>query len=358
MLCSPLDHSASPFQLPPSALIENASQREKEMTLVTFLPNILQESMDFGPPNELELTRLFEQHQYLFEAEESFAADGTTNPVNEVSDQIMGKDNQANTSPVKRKARSHTGSQGVKRQTNDLQFKASLIWDREKCRAQKKQAPEETYFTPSIQNRLLGLGEETYRAFGTIIVQIGSAQALLAFREALQCTRRTCGLPHNPRWLSRNVSSAERFKIIGEIQANATYLKILEWNHIMYLFRCSGGPEICPNAGIISVPGNELVAQSVKRGNPRNIAKAQVIDKMMEEIFPGLDRNSEHYKWGHRKVSYLQRLGKRLHMLAQKFGDGVIGLLPFSRCSLEDGPTIDKGMQVSLIFILHQKPRH
>ena len=79
---------------------------------------------------------------------------------------------------------------------------------------------------------------------------------------------------------------------------------------------------------------------------------------MMEEIFPGLDRNSEHYERGHRKVLYLQRLGKRLHMLAQKFGDGVIGLLPFSRCSLEDGPTIDKGMQVSLIFILHQKPRH
>ena len=279
MLWSPLDHSTSAFQLSPSALTENASQREEEMKLITSLPNILQESMGFGPPNELELTRLFEQHQYLFEAEESFAADGTTNPVNEVSDQIMGKDNQANTSPVKRKARSHTGSQGVKRQTNDLQFKASLIWDREKCRAQNKQAPEDTYFTPSIQNRLLGLGEETYRAFGTIIVQIGSAQALLTFREALQCTRRTGGLPHNPRWLSRNVSSAERFKIIGEIQANATYLKILQWNHIMYLFRCSGGPEICPNAGIISVSGNELVAQSVKRGNPRNIAKAQVIDK-------------------------------------------------------------------------------
>jgi hypothetical protein len=48
----------------------------------------------------------------------------------------------------------------------------------------------------------------------------------------------------------------------------------------------------------------------------------------MNELYPGLDPSSVGYQKKQRFVGNLRNLGQRLDLLVEKFGDGIIGLLP------------------------------
>lgn len=56
---------------------------------------------------------------------------------------------------------------------------------------------------------------------------------------------------------------------------------------------------------------------------------------MMKAIYPDLQPGAPGYRTKHNSIKKLRVLGKRLHILAQKFGRGMLGLL--SPLDTEDG---------------------
>lgn len=331
-------------QQSPVRSAENTSQPIEERQGFDMSNRLLQLNLFPAELNDPDFSTLFNQHVSLFDNGDPLIVHDNTRPLDGFSAQVTNTENQTSKSSAKRKSPSSSGGQRRKKQFLDGGFKASLLQDAELSQAQGKPLPQETYFKPSIEDKLLNLGKESFCGFCTFLVQVGGTQSLIAFREALEYTRKMGDQPHNRQWIARELPNSERFKIIREIQANATYLQILQWNHILCLFRCSGRLELCSNAGIIPVSGDGLSSQPRTRGNPRNIEVAKIINKMMEENFPELGPGSKDYKGRRREVSELRKLGQRLHMLAQRFGDGVIGLLPFNRCGDEAVPVMTKTM--------------
>ena len=52
---------------------------------------------------------------------------------------------------------------------------------------------------------------------------------------------------------------------------------------------------------------------------------------MIDQIYPGLHPSTEEYKGKLVVFKKLRQLGKRLHILVTKFGQGVLGLMtPFA----------------------------
>ena len=51
---------------------------------------------------------------------------------------------------------------------------------------------------------------------------------------------------------------------------------------------------------------------------------------MLEEMFPTLDKNGPEYARAYLKVKRLRKLGRRLGLLKEQFGPGILGLLPFA----------------------------
>ena len=98
----------------------------------------------------------------------------------------------------------------------------------------------------------------------------------------------------NRRWILRDLPNNERFQVIGGIQANATFLQILSWNHILRLYRCSGGPaELTSNSAIVRMSYNKNISQPKQRGNPKKIQASTVVNRMTENMFPDLEHSSD-----------------------------------------------------------------
>lgn len=115
------------------------------------------------------------------------------------------------------------------------------------------------------------------------------------------------------------------------------YYQILQWHHIRCLYCDSADPQCISDREIIIYDKGHFTPQKRRRGNPQNLARADVISRMMKLIFPAMDESTKEYTRMRAKVSEYRRLGSRLHKLVEKFGDGVLGiLLPVSECGQEE----------------------
>ncbi|KAJ5394010.1 uncharacterized protein N7487_011651 [Penicillium crustosum] len=170
------------------------------------------------------------------------------------------------------------------------------------------------------------------------LIEVGSSQSLIALRAALRYTREMgdqLQSVQSRRWVSRDLTNKERFKVIGEIEENTAFLQILRYNHILHFYRHSTGPvERTSDFAIMAAPHNNLTGQPRTRGNPRNIEVATAVDKTMRDIFPDLERSSDIYRRKRRAVLDCRKFGQRLHILAECFGHAVLGLIHFDRSGI------------------------
>ena len=202
-------------------------------------------------------------------------------------------------------------------------------------RVQGLPRPEATYFRPEIEDKLLDLGSDTFSCLCIFSLQVGSSRSLVGLRAALQYARETGGQPHSVKdrgWFSRDLSATERLQIIEEIHDNTVFLQILRYNHTVHLYRCTERPVGCTSNFVIEAASHdELIGQPRARGNPKKMEVATAVNKWMKNIFPGLDPDSKTYTSKRRKILGVRKLGKRLNILAECFGDAILSLLHFDR---------------------------
>ncbi|KAJ5950268.1 uncharacterized protein N7479_008681 [Penicillium vulpinum] len=257
---------------------------------------------------------------------------------------MVNQPSSSRRSTGKRKDAGGTEKPKSKASCVDIGFRSSLCREAEMNRVLGLPHPDNTYFRPEIANKLLNLGPEMFPSLCIFLIGVGGSQSLVALRAALKYTRETRGEMHSVqsrRWISRDLTINERFKIISEIHENAAFLQILRCNHILHLYRCTGrSVGHSSNFAIEATPQDELIGQPRARGNPRKIEVAIAVNKMMENIFPDLKPGSTLYTSKRRVMLEFRKFGKRLHILAEFFGDAILCLLHFDRSVEVTSPVI------------------
>jgi hypothetical protein len=237
--------------------------------------------------------------------------------------------NPARAQNFKRQAKKVRRSENEEvRFTRDLQpyLEQELL----RCQKQAILGPLETFFRPEIQRRIVESGKETkcreLAALGIICVGIASPESLATLQLLLRYYR--AGEKFDVPAPARALSIKDRFSVIECVGREVIYMNLLRRCHILKLYE--DNHEVHPGVanGFLLITQQTFAVQSRQSaGNPNNIAESRITKRILEQTYPDLIQDSPEYNTKHRIVNDVRRLGKRLHMLRTRFGDGILGLL-------------------------------
>ncbi|KAH1383135.1 hypothetical protein KXW98_009423 [Aspergillus fumigatus] len=168
-------------------------------------------------------------------------------------------------------------------------------------------------------------------------VMTGSSSAIATLREFVCSYQTEDDFRH---WqIGPTVSPRMRFNIIKELDSKIALYGLLRRYHILHFYVECVPADSRALSNFINIDPNDFQQKS-KAGNPGYNAKSEVTLLMMREIYPEIDSSSLEYKSKYRAVSKLQTLGRRYLSLADRFGKGVLGLLPPSNLTNSDNMII------------------
>ncbi|KAH1559331.1 hypothetical protein KXX17_006154 [Aspergillus fumigatus] len=168
-------------------------------------------------------------------------------------------------------------------------------------------------------------------------VMTGSSSAIATLREFVCSYQTQDDFRH---WqIGPTVSPQMRFNIIKELDSKIALYGLLRRYHILHFYVECVPADSRALSNFINTDPNDFQQKS-KAGNPGYNAKSEVTLLMMREIYPEIDSSSLEYKSKYRAVSKLQTLGRRYLSLADRFGKGVLGLLPPSNLTNSDNMII------------------
>jgi hypothetical protein len=186
--------------------------------------------------------------------------------------------------------------------------------------------PERTYAKMDIESVISKFGE----SLAVLLVTIAAPQRIASLRDII-CNARV-EKPLRKYVFKDDIVLNERVKIILELDERVIGTQLVRWYHILELFTTCGGLETRSETGFVN--NTTATLQSQKKGclgNPTNMDDAKVAEAMIDQIYPGLHPSTEEYKGKLVVFKKLRQLGKRLHILVTKFGQGVLGLMtPFA----------------------------
>ncbi|KAF5859891.1 hypothetical protein ETB97_002250 [Aspergillus alliaceus] len=211
-----------------------------------------------------------------------------------------------------------------------------------KCQAKSLRPPQEWYFTAememAIRNADLKQSEEVLKR---LILGSGSSQSVLFLKEAIQTWRARGDLPHLQ--ISNRSSKAETYTNISLIDQRITSLNLFRRYHISYLFEVCGGCETPFLSGFVATPAYN--ASCIKRaGNPLKNAESELTTAMMKQVLPRLEPGSSEYKKGYKDVTNLRLLARKFHILQERFGKGILALIPYPQQSHQPGLELSDNM--------------
>ncbi|KAK6826937.1 hypothetical protein RU639_004403 [Aspergillus parasiticus] len=192
-----------------------------------------------------------------------------------------------------------------------------------KCMSQGFPPPTDTYFTPTIQEKVLE--NESLGNLSMILVTIACPHSIIALREIIRKERGHRSL--QSCFLKDGISRQERYEIIHELDRRTAIIQLVRWYHILDLFQECGGSETRSTTGYVITTSADFVSRPRNFGNPGHTDDANVSLAMLKEIFPDMRPNAEGYEKKLSAIRKLRKLGKRLNTLTMRFGRGVIGLM-------------------------------
>ncbi|KAF7624069.1 hypothetical protein F9C07_2280746 [Aspergillus flavus] len=196
-----------------------------------------------------------------------------------------------------------------------------------KCQARSIRTPREWYFSAEIEIAIQEAGLKQYDdLLKRLILASGSSLSVLVLKEAMQTWRSRTDQLHLQ--ISTHSSKADTYTNICLIDQTITGLNLFRRYHISYLFKACGGCEIPSLSGFVTTPAYN--ASAIKRaGNPLKIAESKLTTAMMKQVLPGLEPGSPEYKKGYNHVRNLRLLARRFHILQERFGNGILALIPY-----------------------------
>ncbi|KAL2782437.1 hypothetical protein BJX66DRAFT_320732 [Aspergillus keveii] len=181
--------------------------------------------------------------------------------------------------------------------------------------------PEITYFNDDIRDAMSKFDKSVTLLFLTIAApqQIARLREIIrsARDEKLLCTYA----------LTDEISPTVRFQMILDLDQKSTTAQLVRRYHIVALFKACGGDAVRSITGFVNTTSDNFLQQERSFGNPANIEYANVASVMMREIYPDLEVGQLGYEAKLKRIKKLRKLGKRLHILTEKFGRGLLGLM-------------------------------
>ncbi|KAE8383144.1 hypothetical protein BDV26DRAFT_287931 [Aspergillus bertholletiae] len=216
---------------------------------------------------------------------------------------------------------SHEKSTNIERQLD-----AYIAEEAQRCIAHGLPIPQKRSFETLINARIGRLKKNQ----GTILMLIqactGGSYSVAALMELArshntQHSLQDCQIRHG-------ISMQDRFGLIRRLDERIALNKLLRRYHVFHLYEeCLRKNHRAAAEFIPMEPSHPH--QPKKAGNPGNNAKSEVTRAMLKEIYPDLNDSMPDWNSKYNMMTRLQTLGRRFQTLINRFGNGILGLMPF-----------------------------
>jgi hypothetical protein len=241
----------------------------------------------------------------------------------------------ANQAVPRRESKRRKRDNPASAQISSSLLKGYLEIEKQRCQSFHKLFPETEWslvlanHSSSFQETLTNL-----TALKTLYFAIGSSeslvglQALVKNQRLLTIRRDMIGSP--------NQSIGERMKLIEAIDSKIAFLNFKRRYHIYHVFNDSRAGSSCSSDGFFNTSPDIFASQTVPRkGNPKHLEGYRISKLMLQSMYPELLPDSETYSKKLHFIKTIRKLGERFSLLIDKFGYGILGLIPVPGDELE-----------------------
>jgi hypothetical protein len=203
-----------------------------------------------------------------------------------------------------------------------------VLLEKSRCQSLGLPCPEEGFnlAITQISNKSTRL-DQVMTDLKVFYFAIASPESLAALQAIVKVQRCSLGGKISvPNW---KLPLVERMKEIENLSENIAYMGFLRRCHTHQLYIDSSAGSQKTSDGFINSTTQSISTRSNPEfGNPNNLEDSRVSKLIMHEVYPNLEATSSEYKNKNRFVGKIRRLGQRLDLLVEKFGYGILGLLP------------------------------
>jgi hypothetical protein len=232
--------------------------------------------------------------------------------------------------PTKKRASVHQAEeeQRTKLQKPNMNSNTHKVWtsstgEGQRCQYRRPTTPANAFLTPVVQQEIEHPCKVKTALFTKILTNIGSPFLIGGLQDILKWWR-TQGSSSMPGTTGA-ISRAERVRLIDDLDHTKSYFQLLQRHHILELFKDCSNPGTS-NLGVL-LTSSDFSNPLRRRGNPVNKSVAELTERMMQETYPSVERDTSEYKTKYRWISFLRRLGQRLQLLETRFGKGFLGIM-------------------------------
>lgn len=195
--------------------------------------------------------------------------------------------------------------------------------EKQRCADHGHRLPQDTFLTSAVLQYFDQLNKRNRDSLLPMYVSICSPEAVAALRETVLTFRHD--LNSHPALPSDTLSLKQRYNVIESVCHQMTYLTVLKRCHILKLWEdCKENAAYHEGWVVVDAP------QSSNAGNPRFLASKRATHKLLSQVYPEMTDQAPGYKRKCEEMKKLLKLGERLHILTETFGEGVLGLMQCS----------------------------
>ena len=169
---------------------------------------------------------------------------------------------------------------------------------------------------------------------------IGSVESLASLKSMVEIARRsTAG---NQPTETGSSTTVERMKRIERLNTRIAYNIFERRYHIYHLLASNRAAHQKTSDGFVNSTRQSISTDSAPRmGNPQNLDDSQLSKNILTILHPALIPGTLEYKKKLRSMGNIRKLGERFEILVERFGYGIIGLLPLPVDDLVTDPAFN-----------------
>lgn len=169
---------------------------------------------------------------------------------------------------------------------------------------------------------------------------IGSVESLVSLKQMIEIGRRSIA-GKQPSEIG-SLTTLERMKLVEHLNTKIAYNVFERRYHIYHLLVDSRAAHQKTSDGFVNITSQSISTSSAPRmGNPQNLDDSQLSKNILKTLHPDLIPGTLEYKKKLRSMGNIRKLGERFETLVEKFGYGIIGLLPLPVDDLAADPSFN-----------------
>ena len=206
-------------------------------------------------------------------------------------------------------------------------------FERQKCQISGLPCPELPFKSAIDHNS----GMQKYETeLKTLFFAVASPESLVQLQDIIRAYWRNT--TRNSLRASSTLTNQQRLELIEQLEGDSAHIGLVKRCHVHQLFIDNRRTDRTSDGFVISTARSASEAACRKPGNPSHRANATISTWYMKAICPHLHPENPEYARKYRMLSTLRRLGQNLDLFVEKFGYGVIGLLPLGTGLLAGEP--------------------